>query len=160
MHILGVLLPENQLARHALQNFFGVGPMIAARICARMAIHDRCKVRELTQSQTTSLTAFLSSPSTYPEAKHVPLASLKFKAPAAKPLPTPAPTTNERKDTLLKSLKIETELKKEIKENIAHQRMIGSYVGRRHMAHLPVRGQRTKSNAAIAKRLNRIERHL
>ena len=177
MHILGVLLPENQLAKvrilnlspvcsslravqHALQNFFGVGPMIASRICARMAIHDRCKVRDLTQGQTTSLTAFLSSPSTYPEPKHVPLASLKFKAPAGKPLPTPAPAPKERKDTVLKNLKIETELKKEIRENIAHQRMIGSYVGRRHMAHLPVRGQRSKTNAQTAKKLNRIERHL
>jgi len=58
----------------------------------------------------------------------------------------------------LRSLKIETELKREMRENIAHQRMIGSYVGKRHAMGLPVRGQNTQSNARTARRLNRIER--
>jgi len=58
----------------------------------------------------------------------------------------------------LKSLKIEGELKRDMRENIAHHRLIGSYVGRRHAMHLPVRGQRTKSNARTARKLNRIER--
>lgn len=59
----------------------------------------------------------------------------------------------------LKNLKIETELKKEIRENIMHQRMIGSYVGRRHALSLPVRGQNTQTNAKTARRLNRIGRY-
>jgi small subunit ribosomal protein S13 len=58
----------------------------------------------------------------------------------------------------LRNLKIETDLRKEIRENIAHQRMIGSYVGRRHAMGLPVRGQNTQTNAKTAKKLNRIER--
>jgi len=58
----------------------------------------------------------------------------------------------------LRSLKIETELKREMRENIAHQRMIGSYVGKRHAMGLPVRGQNTQTNARTARRLNRIER--
>ena len=58
----------------------------------------------------------------------------------------------------LYDLKIESELKREIRENIAHQRMIGSYVGRRHVMHLPVRGQNTQSNAKTAKKLNQLER--
>jgi small subunit ribosomal protein S13 len=63
----------------------------------------------------------------------------------------------EKKDTL-KSLKIELELRNEVRGNIAHQRMIGSYVGLRHAMHLPVRGQNTQTNAATAKKLNRLER--
>lgn len=58
----------------------------------------------------------------------------------------------------MRNLKIETDLRKEIRENIAHQRMIGSYVGRRHAMGLPVRGQNTQNNAKTAKKLNRIER--
>jgi len=58
----------------------------------------------------------------------------------------------------LRKLKIETDLRREIRENIAHQRMIGSYIGRRHAMGLPVRGQNTQNNAKTAKKLNRIER--
>ena len=59
----------------------------------------------------------------------------------------------------LKDLKIESELRRMIRENIAHQRMIGSYVGRRHAMHLPVRGQNTQSNAKTAKKLNQLDRY-
>jgi small subunit ribosomal protein S13 len=59
----------------------------------------------------------------------------------------------------LTNLKIESELRREMRENIAHQRMIGSYVGRRHAMGLPVRGQNTQNNAQTAKRLNRVERY-
>lgn len=58
----------------------------------------------------------------------------------------------------LTELRIESELRREIRENIAHQRMIGSYVGRRHAMHLPVRGQNTQSNAKTAKKLNHLDR--
>lgn len=54
----------------------------------------------------------------------------------------------------LTELRIESELKREIRDNINHQRMIGSYVGKRHAMHLPVRGQNTQSNAKTARRLN------
>ena len=59
----------------------------------------------------------------------------------------------------LKNLKTESELRREIRENIAHQRMIGSYVGRRHAMHLPVRGQNTQNNAKTARKLNRLDRY-
>lgn len=43
--------------------------------------------------------------------------------------------------------KVEGELRREIQENIKRLKQIGSYRGRRHIANLPVRGQRTRSNA-------------
>ena len=58
----------------------------------------------------------------------------------------------------LKSLKIESEAKRVVRENIAHLRMIGSYVGKRHAMGLPVRGQNTQSNAKTARKLNRVGR--
>lgn len=59
----------------------------------------------------------------------------------------------------LREIKIESDLRRQMRENIAHQRMIGSYVGRRHAMHLPVRGQNTQSNAKTARKLNRVERY-
>ncbi|MCL4339298.1 30S ribosomal protein S13 [Patescibacteria group bacterium] len=45
------------------------------------------------------------------------------------------------------SFKVEGDLKGEISENIKRLREIGSYRGIRHIRGLPVRGQRTRSNA-------------
>ncbi len=45
------------------------------------------------------------------------------------------------------STKVEGDLRREIQENIKRLKQIGSYRGRRHIANLPVRGQRTRSNA-------------
>lgn len=58
----------------------------------------------------------------------------------------------------MQNMKIESDLRREMRENIAHQRMIGSYVGRRHAMGLPVRGQSTRRNSKTARKLNRVER--
>ncbi len=49
--------------------------------------------------------------------------------------------------TIESSFKVEGDLKGEISENIKRLREIGSYRGIRHIRGLPVRGQRTRSNA-------------
>ena len=50
-----------------------------------------------------------------------------------------------------KSFKVEGDLREEISESIKRLREIGSYRGIRHAMGLPVRGQRTKSNARTRK---------
>lgn len=47
----------------------------------------------------------------------------------------------------LETYKVEGDLRKEIRENIQRLKRIGSYRGSRHIAGLPVRGQRTRTNA-------------
>ena len=47
--------------------------------------------------------------------------------------------------------RIEGDLKREISANVRRLISIGSYRGRRHRAGLPVRGQRTKTNARTRK---------
>ncbi len=54
---------------------------------------------------------------------------------------------NKIKDILTSSYKIEGELKVVIKQNIGRLKDIQSYRGIRHAKHLPVRGQRTKTNS-------------
>ena len=50
-----------------------------------------------------------------------------------------------------KDLSVEGALRRSIQQNIARLRDIGSYRGNRHRRSLPVRGQRTRSNARVRK---------
>lgn len=50
----------------------------------------------------------------------------------------------------LTNMKIENELRREVKDNISRLRDMGTYRGRRHAMHLPVRGQRTRSQVCFA----------
>jgi len=59
---------------------------------------------------------------------------------------TPA-EVNKIKEVIEKNFKIEGELRQIIKQNVNRLRDIKSYRGNRHMRHLPVRGQRTKTNS-------------
>lgn len=54
---------------------------------------------------------------------------------------------NKLRDEIEKKLKVEGELKHEVKMNIKRLREIGSYKGTRHQKGLPVSGQRTKTNS-------------
>ncbi len=65
---------------------------------------------------------------------------------------------NNASNDPLRQIKIEADLKRVLHANINHHRNVGSYRGRRHASHLPVRGQRTSTNANTAKKLNRLER--
>jgi small subunit ribosomal protein S13 len=52
---------------------------------------------------------------------------------------------------ITQNYKVEGELKKEVTMNIKRLQEIGSYRGLRHKKSLPVRGQRTKTNARTRK---------
>ncbi len=65
-----------------------------------------------------------------------------------------AKLTGEEKAKILAALekyKIEGELRQEIRANINRLKAIKAYRGLRHLAGLPVRGQRTRSNARTRK---------
>ncbi len=59
------------------------------------------------------------------------------------------------RDTLETGYTIEGDLRREIAMNIKRLTEIGCYRGRRHRTGLPVRGQRTKTNARTRKGPNR-----
>ncbi len=46
-----------------------------------------------------------------------------------------------------KNIRVEGELRRDVSMHIKHHRDIGTYRGIRHAKHLPVRGQRTKTNS-------------
>ncbi|KAJ7905730.1 mitochondrial 30S ribosomal protein S13 [Mycena olivaceomarginata] len=181
VYVLGVNLPDRNLVKFALTQFYGIGHVTAERICARFQMHRTCRVRDLTPLQVTALASFLSSPKDSLSPPRFPTATPNF-VPSTKTHQELAvefraervrrETENKQPEFILrrlrdkrvlpdalKELKIEGELKQEIRENIAHQKMIGSYVGRRHAMALPVRGQNTQNNAKTARKLNRVERY-
>lgn len=55
------------------------------------------------------------------------------------------------RETIDKEYKVEGDLRREVSLNIKRLIEIGSYRGRRHRMGLPVRGQRTKTNARTRK---------
>lgn len=54
---------------------------------------------------------------------------------------------NKINNLITKNLKVEGDLRREIQSNIKRLIEIGSYRGLRHRRNLPVRGQRSKTNA-------------
>ena len=55
------------------------------------------------------------------------------------------------REVIEKTYKVEGDLRSEVGQNIKRQMDIGSYRGLRHRRGLPVRGQRTKTNARTRK---------
>ena len=58
---------------------------------------------------------------------------------------------NKLRDVIDKEFKVEGDLRREVALNIKRLIEIGCYRGRRHRMNLPVRGQRTKTNARTRK---------
>ncbi|OGY30772.1 MAG: 30S ribosomal protein S13 [Candidatus Andersenbacteria bacterium RIFCSPHIGHO2_02_FULL_45_11] len=54
---------------------------------------------------------------------------------------------NTLREYIEKNIRVEGELRRETSMNIKHHRDIGTYRGLRHAKHLPVRGQRTRTNS-------------
>jgi small subunit ribosomal protein S13 len=52
-----------------------------------------------------------------------------------------------RLQKIIDNMKVEGDLRKEVSQNISRLKEIGSFRGSRHTKGLPVRGQRTRSNA-------------
>ena len=58
---------------------------------------------------------------------------------------------NRVRDCIDRDYRVEGDLRREVQANIRRLVEIGSYRGRRHRLGLPVRGQRTKTNARTRK---------
>ncbi len=58
---------------------------------------------------------------------------------------------SEIREVISKNFKVEGDLRREVQMNIKRLIEIGSYRGLRHRRNLPVRGQRTKTNARTRK---------
>jgi small subunit ribosomal protein S13 len=108
--VAGVDIPGEKHTVVALQYIYGVGPTIAANLCAKVGIEPHTRAKNLTEDQLSKIAAILDS-------EYV----------------------------------IEGQLRRQVQQNIARLRDIGCYRGMRHRRGLPVRGQRTRTNARTRK---------
>jgi len=165
MILLGRSIPDHKALKLILTSFYGIGFPTATRLMARLQLHNTITPAELTPFQTSQLVEFLTSPSSAPRPPPMPLAppgpSLSpslLNGPLLERFQIGMQAQQERPEDVLSQIKLETDLRRQVRENIAHHRTIGTYVGRRHAMGLPVRGQNTRNNRKTARKLNKIER--
>jgi small subunit ribosomal protein S13 len=137
-----------------MRQFYGVGPVVADKIMARLQFHDQLRVRDLSERQLNSLSALLSAPSAHPRPS-TPLRPYSLASSSGELIPRDPPPANQ--DTLV-NLQIEEDLLRKVRGDIAHLYSIGTWRGLRHAMRLPVRGQKSHPNAKSARKLNRLER--
>ncbi|KAH9446347.1 hypothetical protein Pst134EA_030268 [Puccinia striiformis f. sp. tritici] len=134
---------------------------LGTAVCARLQIHKALTVGELSEHQIGRLSALLSSLPTTPPTNHKVAESDGIAAPSTLDFdsgPIPQPQLLTIAEDPLQRLLIESDLRREVRANIAHHRAIGSYKGKRHALGFPVNGQRTHTNAKTARKLNKVER--
>ena len=108
--IAGVNIPAAKPLHIALRYIYGIGPVNALEICARVAIEPQKRVNQLTDAEILRI-----------------------------------------REDIDKNYKVEGDLRREVAINIKRLMDLGCYRGLRHRKGLPVRGQRTKTNARTRK---------
>ncbi len=108
--LAGVDIPGEKPTVISLQYVFGVGPKVAADICAKTHVDPHVRAKNLTEEELSKIAQLL-------ETEYV----------------------------------IEGQLRRQIQQNVARLKDISCYRGMRHRRGLPVRGQRTKTNARTRK---------
>lgn len=68
----------------------------------------------------------------------------------------PEEEVNRLREIIEKKYTVEGDLRREVQSNIKRLKEIGSYRGLRHAKHLPVRGQRTKTNSRTVRGNKRV----
>nr|XP_018262785.1 30S small subunit ribosomal protein S13 [Kwoniella dejecticola CBS 10117]OBR84943.1 30S small subunit ribosomal protein S13 [Kwoniella dejecticola CBS 10117] len=142
MHLLGHNLPDHKPLKIALLTFYGLSHPLASRLLARLSIHSEALVSDLTEPQLTSLSAYLSSPSTTARPS-----TYTLSPPGGKDLSPPGnkvifpsgaqkgkgkvQTQNQNQEDSLNELLLETEARRSMQADIAHLRMVGTYRGKR-----------------------------
>ncbi len=119
----------------ALTAFYGVSLYTSELLLARMQIPLKARVSDLTESQITALSSFLSSPSTSPRPAPTPLAtpSIPSSSGSGSASSSAMPSADSRPADPLEGIKVETDLRRSVQADIAHQRQVGSYRGRRYV---------------------------
>ena len=112
VRIAGVDVPDAKRADIALRRIYGIGPLLAREILAKVDIDGdpKPKMKELSEQEIDQL-----------------------------------------REVIDKEYNVESDLRREVSMNIRRLIEIGSYRGLRHRRGLPIRGQRTRTNARTRK---------
>ncbi len=125
--ILGVDVPNDKKIQISLQYLYGVGAYRAKVICKETNIDPDTRARDLREDDVARLAAFIDKQYNEDEVGEVKPGTVGRRGP------------------------VEGALRRTVMQNIQRLKKIGCYRGIRHVRGLPVRGQRTKTNARTRK---------
>ncbi|MDQ0513611.1 small subunit ribosomal protein S13 [Mycoplasmoides fastidiosum] len=135
--LLGVDIPNNKRLVVSLTYILGVGPTAARKIIQKTITGHTKPVTTLSTAEKTAIAAL--------ENTRVKDLDKEVFAQVRKVIGDLQTTKDEF------ALLLEGDLRKEVSLNIKNKMEIGSYEGIRHRRGLPVRGQRTRTNARTRK---------
>ena len=119
--IAGVDIPREKRVIISLTYIHGIGPTSAAKVIETANVSADTRVRDLTEEQVNRLREIVDRRYTV--------------------------EGDLRREVVDRQFKVEGDLRREVNLNMKRLMEIGSYRGLRHRRNLPVRGQRTKTNA-------------
>lgn len=104
--IAGIVLDDNKQTPYALTKIYGIGKILALKICKQAQVNIKSKLGEIPDVEKERI-----------------------------------------REIIEKNYRVEGQLRLQVSQNIKRLKDISSYRGSRHLKNLPVRGQRTKTNA-------------
>jgi small subunit ribosomal protein S13 len=119
--IMGVDIPNEKRIEISLQYIYGVGQFRAKQILKETGINADTRARDLKEDEVARITAFIDK------------------------------NFNDEVVKDGRSGPVEGALRRKVQQAILRLKKIGSFRGMRHIKGLPVRGQRTRTNARTRK---------
>ena len=124
--ISGVDIPREKRLEIALTYIFGIGKPTAQRICGDTDLDPNQRVRDLTEDEVNKIRVWVDANLTEDEVVRI-------------------------RAYVDQYLRVEGDLRRDVAQDIKRKIEIGCYQGIRHRRSLPVRGQRTHTNARTRK---------
>ena len=121
--VLGIDIPANKPIEYSLRSIYGIGPATSVVVLENAGIDRTRRTHTLSEEELAVIAKAISTTTMRPE-------------------------QTRTKDNIIL---VEGELKMRIKEDDKRLKSIKSYRGLRHARGLPVRGQRTQTNARTSK---------
>ena len=127
--IMGVDVPNEKRIEMSLQYIYGIGSYRAKTILKETNINPDTRARDLKDDEIARIAAFIDK--TYNDEV--------------------IKSSNERVSMVGRSGPVEGALRRRVQQAVLRLKKIGCYRGMRHIKGLPVRGQRTRTNARTRK---------
>ncbi|MCZ7647851.1 MAG: 30S ribosomal protein S13 [Planctomycetota bacterium] len=122
--LMGVDIPNDKRIEISLRYIYGIGPFRSRQICQGCNIPPETRARDLKDDELARIASFIDT--TFNEENLV-------------------------EGKVGRSGPVEGALRRRVQQNVQRLKKINSYRGMRHIRGLPVRGQRTKTNARTRK---------
>ena len=121
--ILGIDVPNNKRIDVGLRSIYGIGPAIAIKVLENAGIDADRRGHSLSEEELATIAKAIQTTEMRPE--------------------------QTRTDNCV--ILVEGDLRRKVTEDLKRHKNIKTYRGLRHMRGLPVRGQRTQTNARTRK---------